>query len=31
LVSQIATHPGNEDQMLDCVHCHTGVGHGPVE
>lgn len=30
LVSQIATHPGNGEQMLDCVHCHAGVGHGPT-
>jgi cytochrome c nitrite reductase small subunit len=29
LVSQIATHPGNEEKMLDCVHCHVDVGHGP--
>ncbi len=29
LVSQIATHSGDEGQMLDCVGCHTGVGHGP--
>jgi cytochrome c nitrite reductase small subunit len=30
LVSQIATHPGNDQQMLDCTNCHAGVGHGPV-
>jgi cytochrome c nitrite reductase small subunit len=30
LVSEIATHPGNDEQMLDCVHCHAGVGHGPT-
>lgn len=28
-VSQIATHPGNDRKMLDCVHCHKSVGHGP--
>jgi cytochrome c nitrite reductase small subunit len=30
LVSQIATHSGDDQQMLDCIHCHAGVGHGPV-
>jgi cytochrome c nitrite reductase small subunit len=30
LVSEIATHPGNDEQMLDCMHCHSGVGHGPA-
>ncbi|MCL4303225.1 MAG: cytochrome c nitrite reductase small subunit [Anaerolineae bacterium] len=30
LVSQIATHAGNDEQMLDCVHCHASVGHGPT-
>ncbi|MBE7556938.1 MAG: cytochrome c nitrite reductase small subunit [Anaerolineales bacterium] len=30
LVSQIATHSGNDEQMLDCVHCHASVGHGPT-
>lgn len=30
LVSQIATHTGNESQMLDCIRCHTDVGHGPA-
>ena len=29
LVSLIATHPGNDRKMLDCIHCHTNVGHGP--
>ncbi len=29
LVTLIATHPGNDHKMLDCMHCHTGVGHGP--
>lgn len=28
-VSEIATHPGNDRQMLDCIHCHSSVGHGP--
>jgi len=30
-VSQIA-HPGSSDRFedtADCVHCHSGVGHGP--
>ena len=30
LVTEIATHPGNDEQMLDCMHCHSGVGHGPA-
>ena len=30
LVNEIATHPGNDEQMLDCMHCHSGVGHGPA-
>lgn len=30
LVSQIATHAGDESQMLDCVRCHANVGHGPA-
>lgn len=30
LVSEIATHPGNDRKMLDCIHCHKGVGHGPT-
>lgn len=30
LVSEIATHPGNDQHMLDCVHCHSSVGHGPT-
>ncbi|TVL98896.1 MAG: cytochrome c nitrite reductase small subunit [Candidatus Brocadia sp. WS118] len=29
-VSEIATHPGNDQQMLDCIHCHSSVGHGPA-
>lgn len=31
VVSQIATHPGNDQQMLDCVRCHASVGHGPLQ
>jgi cytochrome c nitrite reductase small subunit len=31
LVSQIATHPGNDQQMLNCVKCHADVGHGPKQ
>jgi cytochrome c nitrite reductase small subunit len=31
LVSEIATEPGHQDRMLDCVHCHRSVGHGPTE
>lgn len=30
LVGQIAYHPGNDGQQLDCVRCHAGVGHGPT-
>jgi len=30
IVSGINTHPGSKLQMLDCVHCHREVGHGPV-
>ncbi len=29
LVSEIATQAGSEEQMVDCVKCHAGVGHGP--
>lgn len=29
LVSLIATHPGSDRKMLDCIHCHATVGHGP--
>jgi cytochrome c nitrite reductase small subunit len=29
LVGLIATHPGNDHQMLDCAKCHADVGHGP--
>lgn len=28
-VSQIVTLPGNDQKMLDCIHCHKTVGHGP--
>lgn len=28
-VRLIATHPDDERQMLDCIHCHSSVGHGP--
>lgn len=31
LVSEIATNPGHDEQMLDCVKCHASVGHGPRE
>jgi len=31
LVSQIATHAGNDQRMLDCVRCHPSVGHGPTQ
>ena len=30
IVSGINTHPGDPQQMLDCIHCHREVGHGPV-
>jgi cytochrome c nitrite reductase small subunit len=30
ITSEINTHPGSPLQMLDCVHCHREVGHGPV-
>jgi cytochrome c nitrite reductase small subunit len=29
-VSEINTHAGHKREMLDCVHCHRDVGHGPV-
>ena len=29
LVSEIATHAGDAEQMVDCVKCHGDVGHGP--
>lgn len=31
LVSQIATHAGNDQQALDCLRCHASVGHGPKQ
>jgi cytochrome c nitrite reductase small subunit len=31
IVSGINTHPGQSREMLDCVHCHRDVGHGPVK
>jgi cytochrome c nitrite reductase small subunit len=31
LVSEIATHPGDNRQMLNCIPCHRSVGHGPVQ
>ncbi len=30
IVDGINTHPGDPAKMLDCVHCHREVGHGPV-
>ncbi|MBL9204327.1 MAG: cytochrome c nitrite reductase small subunit [Opitutaceae bacterium] len=30
IVDGINTHPGNPQKMLDCLHCHREVGHGPV-
>lgn len=30
IVDGINTHPGNAQKMLDCLHCHREVGHGPV-
>lgn len=30
MISEINPHAGNKDKMLDCVHCHRDVGHGPV-
>jgi len=30
IVAEINTHPGNRREMLDCVHCHRDVGHGPL-
>jgi cytochrome c nitrite reductase small subunit len=29
LVSDIAQHEAPAGQQLDCLHCHSGVGHGP--
>lgn len=30
LVHPLNPHAGDARQMLDCVHCHREVGHGPV-
>ncbi len=30
IVDGINTHPGDQKKMLDCVHCHREVGHGPT-
>jgi cytochrome c nitrite reductase small subunit len=30
LVSGLDPHAGMAREMLDCVHCHADVGHGPV-
>ena len=30
LVDGIDTHPGDPQRMLDCLHCHREVGHGPL-
>jgi cytochrome c nitrite reductase small subunit len=30
IVSEINTHAGQPREMLDCVHCHRDVGHGPT-
>ena len=30
IVGGINTHPGDPQKMLDCLHCHREVGHGPV-
>ena len=30
IVDGINTHPGDPQKMLDCLHCHRDVGHGPV-
>ena len=30
IVSGINTHAGERQKMLDCVHCHRDVGHGPT-
>ncbi len=30
LVNDIAFHPSNDQQQLDCVKCHARVGHGPT-
>lgn len=30
IVDGINTHPGDPQKMLDCLHCHREVGHGPI-
>ncbi|MCG3209123.1 MAG: Cytochrome c-type protein NrfH [Anaerolineae bacterium] len=30
LVNDIAFHPSNDQQQLDCTKCHADVGHGPT-
>jgi len=30
IVDGINTHRGDPHRMLDCVHCHREVGHGPT-
>ncbi|MBK9991993.1 MAG: cytochrome c nitrite reductase small subunit [Verrucomicrobia bacterium] len=30
IVDGINTHAGDPKKMLDCVHCHRDVGHGPI-
>jgi len=30
IVSDINHHAGHSREMLDCMHCHREVGHGPV-
>ncbi|MBI2516233.1 MAG: cytochrome c nitrite reductase small subunit [Opitutae bacterium] len=30
IVDGINTHPGDPRKMLDCLHCHREVGHGPI-
>jgi cytochrome c nitrite reductase small subunit len=30
IVHGINTHPGDRQKMLDCLHCHREVGHGPT-
>ena len=31
IVDGINTHPGDPQKMLDCLHCHREVGHGPMK
>ena len=30
IVSGINHHAGDRREMLDCMHCHRDVGHGPI-